>query len=229
MLLAVNAKRVTFTSSASSGRLAASGSRVSITLHCCKSLRATMKSAAFMMLSSFDAAIFAQAGGRLATATMFETLLALASLAFERAYSTIPMALQQAVYEHGLTFQYLRPRLGNAKPGRAVELRKCQPLPGPWRPLHLECVAPKRRWIPVTLNGPYVNNLAAGLLRIAKCEELAGRPVPGLLDELTQRRRIRGFAGANQSFGNGPDTLIPAAPERPTRVSKQYLDVIVPG
>src|SRR5438552_4316756 len=44
MLLAVKAKRVTFISSASSGSAAASGSGVSITLHCCRSLRATTKS-----------------------------------------------------------------------------------------------------------------------------------------------------------------------------------------
>src|SRR6187551_3523575 len=44
MLLAVKAKRVTFTSKASSGSAAASGSDVSITLHCCRSLRATIKS-----------------------------------------------------------------------------------------------------------------------------------------------------------------------------------------
>jgi hypothetical protein len=54
------------------GRLAASGSLVSTTLHCCKSLRATMKSAAYMSISCIlKAAIFAPSTGGLATATMF--------------------------------------------------------------------------------------------------------------------------------------------------------------
>jgi len=32
--------------------------------------------------------------------------------------------IEQIVQEHCLAFQYLKSRLGNAKPGRAVELRK---------------------------------------------------------------------------------------------------------
>jgi hypothetical protein len=48
MLLAVKAKRSTPTSSAPSDNAAASGSSVSITLHCCKSSRATMKSVDFI-------------------------------------------------------------------------------------------------------------------------------------------------------------------------------------
>ena len=53
-LLAVKAKRVTFTSSASSGNAAASGKCVSISLQRCRSLRATTKSADFMMLSRWS-------------------------------------------------------------------------------------------------------------------------------------------------------------------------------
>src|SRR5258708_40316891 len=48
MLLAVSAKRSTLTSSASSGSAAASGSCVSMILHCCRSLRATRRSVDFI-------------------------------------------------------------------------------------------------------------------------------------------------------------------------------------
>src|SRR5436305_15001510 len=76
MLLAVKAKRVTFTSSASSGSAAASGCCVSITLHCCRSLRATMKSVACIVSipASSHAAIFAPTDDRFATAMMFKTV-----------------------------------------------------------------------------------------------------------------------------------------------------------
>src|SRR5438132_1523700 len=58
MLLAVKAKRVTFISSASSGSAAASGSGVSITLHCCRSLRATTKSVDGIVFQLAYVAIF---------------------------------------------------------------------------------------------------------------------------------------------------------------------------
>src|SRR5258708_40189523 len=75
MLLAVRAKRVTFTSNASSGSAAASGSCVSIVLQCCRSLRATTKSVDVMVSipALFAAAIFAAADDHFATATLFET------------------------------------------------------------------------------------------------------------------------------------------------------------
>src|SRR3954453_21869044 len=75
MLLAVKAKRVTFTSSASSGSAAASGSCVSITLHCCRSLRATTNSVACMVSipCASHAAIFAPSDECFATA-MFKTV-----------------------------------------------------------------------------------------------------------------------------------------------------------
>src|SRR5260370_22047306 len=75
MLLAVSAKRVTFTSNASSGSVAASGSCVSITLHCCRSSRATTKSVDIMVsiLALFAAATFVAADEHFATATLFKT------------------------------------------------------------------------------------------------------------------------------------------------------------
>jgi hypothetical protein len=76
MLLAVKANRVTFTSSASSGSAAASGSCVSMILLCCRSLRATMNSVACMasIPCGSHAAIFAPADDRFATAMMLKTV-----------------------------------------------------------------------------------------------------------------------------------------------------------
>ena len=75
MLLAVKAKRSTLTSSASSGSAAASGSCVSMNLHCCRSLRATTKSVDFMALipALFLPAIIAFADDGFATAILFKT------------------------------------------------------------------------------------------------------------------------------------------------------------
>src|SRR5882757_2924709 len=75
MLLAVSAKLATFTSSASSGSPAASGRLVSMSLQCCRSLRATTKSVDVMVSvpALCAAVIFAAADDHFATATLFET------------------------------------------------------------------------------------------------------------------------------------------------------------
>src|SRR3954465_6041117 len=75
MLLAVKAKRSILISSASSGRTAASGNCVSMILHCCRSLRATMKSAEFIFLipAALLFAIIAPGDDRFATARIFKT------------------------------------------------------------------------------------------------------------------------------------------------------------
>src|SRR5688572_6815881 len=75
MLLAVKAKLLTRTSSAPSGNAAASGNSVSITLHCCRSSRATMKSVDFISSIPvvFPPAIIVSADDRFATAIAFKT------------------------------------------------------------------------------------------------------------------------------------------------------------
>jgi hypothetical protein len=66
-----------------------------------------------------------------------------------------------------------------------------------------------------------VNKLAAWLLRTAKQEELAGRSVPDLLGELAQCCHTKVLARCDQSFGDSPDTLIPATPKWAARMSEQ--------
>src|SRR5882672_12315428 len=136
--------------------------------------------------------------------------------------------LQQTVQEHCLAFQDLKSRLGNAKPGCAVELRKRLSTPRPRRPFHVEHVAPKIGWVPILFNCPHMDDLAARLLGTAKRNGFAARTVAGLFGELTLCGRRRRFTRPNQAFRDSPGTLILTAPKRAARVAKQDFNGFVP-
>jgi hypothetical protein len=92
-------------------------------------------------------------------------------------------ALKQSIDENRLSLQDLPSRVGNSEPSRAVDFRKSPTASGAWRPFHLEGIAAEERGIPVALDGPSLNDLAARLPRLAERPEVSVRVLPGLFGE----------------------------------------------
>ena len=99
-----------------------------------------------------------------------------------------------------MPLQNLRMRLADPKPSRAVKLRKFLRPSGASRPFHLEYIALETAGIPITFDGPDVNNLSTRLLRFAKRLRFPARLVTGLFRELPLGGGKRSFTLANQTF-----------------------------
>src|SRR5712691_5266744 len=75
---------------------------------------------------------------------------------------------KQSIDENRLSLQDLPSRVGDTEPSRAVDLRKGPTAPRARRPFHLEGIAADERGIPVALDGPRLNDLAARLPCLAQ-------------------------------------------------------------
>src|SRR3954470_7477743 len=85
-----------------------------------------------------------------------------------RLASRLAQKRQEPIDENGLTGQDLDPRLLDAEPARAVDLRECRAAAAAARPFPLEAAAIDRRRIQVALKREGRHDLAARLNGIAQ-------------------------------------------------------------
>jgi hypothetical protein len=118
-------------------------------------------------------------------------------------------SFNQSIDESRLSLQHPPSRVGDTKPSRAVDLRKGPSASRALRPLHLEGIAANERGIPVALDGPRLNDLAAWLPCLAEREEISVRIVSGLFDEFAPTPLLRegrlGADGGDWTSGNGKE------------------------
>src|ERR1700733_8171212 len=92
-------------------------------------------------------------------------------------------SFNQSIDENHLSLKDLPSRVGDTEPGRAVDLREGQTASGARRPLYLKGVTLDKRRIPVTFDGPRLNDLAARLPSLAERQEISVRVASSLFGE----------------------------------------------
>src|SRR5262249_1951119 len=134
---------------------------------------------------------------------------------------------RQFVEQGDLALVNLLAGASEREPGCAVDLRELLPAAGARRPFHRKQVAPDGCRIAVGLDGPGVNDLAAGRLARREGDEVAAAGEAGLLGEFAPRRLQRVFVGAEFALGNRPGMRILPRPERTAGVDEEDFDPAV--
>lgn len=99
---------------------------------------------------------------------------------------SIPQKLE-ALEQFGLAFQYFATRRGDIEPFGAINLGKRLHLARPRRPFHAERIANERLRIPIVLDGPHMNALAARLPDGPERSDSAPRLKSGLFNKFAKR------------------------------------------
>lgn len=115
--------------------------------------------------------------------------------------------------------------LRESKPCRTVDFGECPSMAGTGRPFHRERVAHDRIGVAVALDGPGVDDLAAGLFDGLQGFETAGCGEAGFLVELPPGGFERVLVG-ELALRDGPRSLILPGPERPAWVDQEDFDSV---
>ena len=130
----------------------------------------------------------------------------------------------QLVQHRGLAGVDLGARLVEREPGGAVDLGKRLPTAGAWRPFHLEGIADESGRIEVGLDGPHMDDLAAGLSPRCQRHEVAGDCRAELLGHLADGGRQRASPGAISPLGIDQAPGVLPRPQRPAGMYQEHLD-----
>src|SRR6185312_3898500 len=143
-----------------------------------------------------------------------------------RVLSTRGSARQQPlelVDEAALRRIDLRARRGEAEPLGAVDLGKGPNATRAWRPFEIEGVALDSARIAITLDGPGIDDLAAGLPDGRQRAELASDGEARLLGELALRPRQQILARRRLAFRDRPGAGILLGPERAAGMHQEHF------